>query len=314
MGVAAPEPVELDEASVASLLPVRDPRGHKGSFGRVALVAGSLDFAGAALLAGQAALRGGAGVATLHVPASLQPVIAGRIPELITRGLPERGPFEVDPPRACAVLASEAHDALVVGPGLVPDRATVRMVSCLLASAGPPAVIDAGALSALATLPGWWRRVGRACVLTPHPGEFERLAGEPGGAADGAADPAAMAAFVAARWGQVVVLKGAGTVIATPSAGSWRSPFVVPLLATAGTGDVLAGLIGGLLGQGVAPERAAALGVFLHGRAGQTLTARLGDAGLLAGDLLDELPRQRAALAALAARTAGADAARPVTG
>jgi ADP-dependent NAD(P)H-hydrate dehydratase / NAD(P)H-hydrate epimerase len=300
----APRVIELDAASAASLVPRRDPAGHKGTFGRVALVAGSLDYAGAALLAGSAALRGGAGLASLFVPGSLQPTLAGRVPELITRSLPELTSGEVDAVQAAAIVGAEPHDALVLGPGLVPDRSTVRLVSRLLATAGAPAVVDAGALAALATVPSWWRRFGRACVLTPHPGEFERLTGE-GPTADIEREVAATAAAV--RWGQVVVLKGARTVVAAPAPGATRrSPFALPLLATAGTGDVLAGLIGALLAQGLGPADAAALGVYLHGLAGEALTDRLGDAGLLASDLLVELPRARASLAGRARRPTAA--------
>jgi NAD(P)H-hydrate epimerase len=177
----------------------------------------------------------------------------------------------------------------------VPYRSTVRLVSALLAADGAPAVVDAGALAALATTPSWWRRVGRACVLTPHPGEFARLVGMQPVGDDERLEAATTAAT---RWGQVVVLKGARTVVAAPAPGVVRrSSFVLPLLASAGTGDVLAGLIGALLAQGLAPAAAAALGVHLHASAGAALTERLGDAGLLASDLLGELPRARATLA-----------------
>jgi NAD(P)H-hydrate epimerase len=287
--------LDLDAAFAASLLPRRDRAGHKGTFGRVALVAGSLDFVGAGLLAGSAALRGGAGLATLFVPASLQTVVAGRVPELITRPLPELAAGEVDALEAAAIVRAEPHDALVLGPGLVPAGATIRLVMGLLADDGAPAVVDAGALAALATTPSWWLRLGRACVLTPHPGEFGRLAPSQPVGDDERLDAATAAA---ASWRQVVVLKGARTVVAAPApVVARRSSFALPLLASAGTGDVLAGLIGGLLAQGLTPADAAALGVHLHGAAGAALTERLGDAGLLASDLLDELPRARASLA-----------------
>jgi NAD(P)H-hydrate epimerase len=289
-----PPAAELDAVRVASLLPPRAADGHKGTFGRVALVAGSLDYAGAGLLAASAALRGGAGLATLLVPASLQPVIAGRVPELITRPLPEVAPGEVDPVAAVTAVDAEAHDALVVGPGLAAGRTTVRLVERLLASGTAPAVVDAGALTALSAVPGWWRSITRPCVLTPHPGEFGRLAGEQPA---GDVDRASAATSAARRWGQVVVLKGARTIVAAPvPGGTWRAPFSLPLLASAGTGDVLSGLIGALLAQGLAPVDAAAVGVFIHGLAGTELTTRLGDAGLLASDLLDELPVARTVL------------------
>jgi NAD(P)H-hydrate epimerase len=290
----APTVAELDAALVASLLPRRDRDGHKGTFGRVALVAGSLDYAGAALLAGRAALRGGAGLATLWVPASLQPVLAGRVPELITRALPVAGDGGLDPVSAVDAISADPHDALVIGPGLAADRATERLVSRALGTGDVPAVVDAGALAALAAMPGWWRMVGRPCVLTPHPGEFARLEGDVPAGDDARASAAASAAR---RWGQVVVLKGARTVVAAPGADTVRrSPFAVPLLATAGTGDVLAGLIGALLAQGMRPADAAAAGVFVHASAGSRLSVSLGDAGLLASDLADALPAARAAL------------------
>jgi NAD(P)H-hydrate epimerase len=275
----------------ASLLPTRDPNGHKGTFGRLAVVAGSLDYAGAALLAGSAGLRAGCGVVEVHVPASLQPHIAGRVPELITRGLaedPARG--EVDAHEAARQVLAPSHDALVIGPGLRPGPSTEGLVRALLLAPGTPAVLDAGALDAIAGPPGWWEGVERACVLTPHPGELRRLGREPGTSDLARAESAAWAA---SRWRAVIVLKGAGTLIAAPDGRLARAPFAVPGLATAGSGDVLAGIIGSLLAQGLGPFEAAALGVYLHARAGIELSARLGDAGLVASDLLAELPRVR---------------------
>jgi ADP-dependent NAD(P)H-hydrate dehydratase / NAD(P)H-hydrate epimerase len=280
----------IDAALAARLLPARDPNGHKGTFGRVLVVAGSLDYAGAALMSGAAALRTGSGLVTLCLPGSLQPVLAGRIPELITRGLPERAPGEVDPGAAADLVLEAPHDALLVGPGLVPGPSTTGLVLRLLAVEGPPAVVDAGALDALARTPGWPSRVRRACILTPHPGELQRL-----GHASGPADEErlAVARGCATEWSQVVVLKGAHTVVAVPSGDARVAPFRLPALGTAGSGDVLAGVIASLLGQDVVPGDAATLGVYLHGRAGERLTDQLGDAGLLASDLLAELPRAR---------------------
>ena len=173
-------PEVLEERLAAALVPERDPRGHKGTFGRVAVVAGSLDYAGAALMAGAAALRAGSGVVVLWLPASLQPHLAGRVPELVTRGWPEVSPGETDPEEAAAAMVEEHHDALLIGPGLRPGRRTSRLVRALLEADGPPAVVDAGALDALAGQPGWPDRVRRRCVLTPHPGELRRLGREPG--------------------------------------------------------------------------------------------------------------------------------------
>lgn len=286
----------LDEALAARLLPERDPRGHKGTFGRVVVVAGSLDYAGAALMSGAAAVRAGSGLVTLCLPASLQPHIAGRVPELITRGLPELEPGEVDAPEAAMMVSELGHDALLLGPGLRPGRGSTRLVQALLATEGSPAVVDAGALEALSGLPGWPTRTLRPCVLTPHPGELRRLGLEPG-EDDESRRSAALEA--AGAWAQVVVLKGAGTVIADPDGRVVVAPFEVPALGSGGTGDVLAGVIASLLGQGLAAFDAAALGVYLHARAGEHVSEALGDAGLMATDLLPALPRVRRHLSRL---------------
>jgi len=288
----APAPL-LDADLAASLLPARDPRGHKGTFGRVSVVAGSLDFAGAALMSGAAAMRAGSGLVTLWLPASLQPLLAGRIPELITRGLPERSEGQIDAAAAADLILASAHDALLVGPGLAPGPGSSGLVQRLLAADGPPAVVDAGALDALSGIPGWAGRVRRSCVLTPHPGELQRLGRVPGSTDE---DRLTAAQAAAAAWGQVVVLKGAHTVIAEPGGRTLLAPFSLPLLGTAGSGDVLAGVIVSFISQGLATFEAAALGVYLHARAAERLGEELGDAGLMATDLLDQLPRARRAL------------------
>ena len=175
---------------------------------------------------------------------------------------------------------------------------------------GSPAVVDAEALNSLASLGDWPGAIGRRCVLTPHLGEFARLQGGaaalPGvEGADLVGDDAArarVAGEAARRWGQVVVLKGARTVIASPDGRVARAPFENPALASGGTGDVLSGLVGALLAQGNAPFEAACCGVYLHGVAGEVIRERLGDAGLLADDLPDEIARARRRLAAIAER------------
>lgn len=294
--MTAPLVEVLDETRAASLLPDRDPRGHKGTFGRVVAVAGCLDYAGAALMSGAAALRAGSGLVTVCVPASLQPFLVGRVPELITRGLPEVTPGQVDAHAAVGDIVELPADALLVGPGLKPDRATSRLVQGLLTGEGPAAVVDAGALAVLAAAPGWESRTARDCVLTPHPGEFRRFGRAVG---DDDTDRATAALEAAAAWGHVVVLKGARTVIAAPSGAARRSPFEVPALGSGGTGDVLAGIIASLIGQRLSAFDAASLGVYLHARAGEHVSEGLGDAGLLATDLLPVIPRVRRHLSSL---------------
>lgn len=311
--VAPPEVELLDDRIAAALLPERPVRGHKGTFGRLLVLAGSLDYAGAALLVCRAAGRAGAGLVTLAVPESLQPLFAAKVVEATTMALPEDDVEEVEPEDALARILDHEHDAIVVGPGLRPGLATAELIRGLLSveeDAGPaPAVVDAEALRSLAAVDGWWEPIGRACVLTPHAGEFARLRAasgvEPGADGDLNADDRARAVAAraaATRWGQVVVLKGARTVIAAPDGRLARAPFENPGLATGGTGDVLSGTIGALLAQGLAPYDAARLGVYLHGAAGEVLRERLGDAGLLAGDLPIEITIARRRLASTARR------------
>lgn len=303
----------LDDASVAALLPERPVRGHKGTFGKLLVIAGSLDFAGAALLVCRAAGRTGAGLVTLAVPESLQPLFAAKVVEATTMALPEDDVEEVDPEDALARILDQEHDAVVVGPGLRPGLATADLIAGLLAvedeTGPPPAVVDAEALRSLAVRDRWWERIRRPCVLTPHAGEFARLRAASGirPEADGdlTGDDAAREAAArdaAEAWGQVVVLKGAHTVVAAPDGRAARAPFENPALATGGTGDVLAGAIGALLAQGLAPFDAARLGVYLHGAAGEVVRERLGDAGLLAGDLPLEITLVRKRLGATARR------------
>ena len=307
--------VTLDDTIASGLLPERPKRGHKGSFGKVLVLAGSLDYAGAALLVCRAAGRAGAGLVTLAVPESLQPLFAAKVVEATTMALPEDDVEEVDPEPALARILDHDHDAIVLGPGLRPGLATAELVRQLIAAPDDPnpapIVLDAEALRSLATMEAWWEGPRRPAVLTPHPGEFERLrvgsGRDPDADGDLAGDDAARATAArdaAATWGQVVVLKGAKTVIAGPDGSLAVAPFENPALASGGTGDVLAGTIGALLAQGLKPDAAARLGVYLHGLAGDTVRERIGDAGLLASDLPDPIALARKRLAAIAERRA----------
>jgi len=306
--------VLLGDAAAADLLPKRPERGHKGSFGKLLVLAGSLDYAGAALLVCRAAGRSGAGLVTLAIPESLQPLFAAKVLEATTMALPEDDVEEVEPEEALARILDHDHDALVVGPGLRPGLATRELIAALLAvpeePTPPPAVLDAEALRSLASTDRWWAATRRHAVLTPHAGEFGRLrAGsghDPEADGDLVADDAARARVTRAaaeEWGQVVVLKGARTVIAAPDGSVAVAPFENPAMASGGTGDVLAGAIGALLAQGLDPFAAARLGVYLHGLAGEAVRERIGDAGLLASDLPDQIAFARKRLAALAPRS-----------
>jgi NAD(P)H-hydrate epimerase len=317
-GVAVPEgSVALDDNLASDLLPERPPRGHKGSFGKLLVIAGSLDYAGAALLVCRAAGRAGAGLVTLAVPESLQPLFAAKVVEATTMGLPEDDVEEIDPEAAIARILDHDHDAIVIGPGLRPGLATAELVRELLAEPedgpGAPVVLDAEALRSLATMERWWEGNRRPSILTPHAGEFARLrAGsglDPEADGDLVDDDSARVAAVrdaSTTWRQVVVLKGARTAIAAPDGQVAVAPFENPALASGGTGDVLAGTLGALLAQGLDPFAAARLGVYLHGLAGDQVRERIGDAGLLASDLPDALALARRRLAAIAERRSGA--------
>lgn len=305
---------QLDDNIVAALIPERPARGHKGSFGKLLVIAGSLDYAGAALLVCRSAGRSGVGLVTLAVPESLQPLFAAKVVEATTMALPEDDVEEVDPEPAMARILDHEHDAIVVGPGLRPGLATTELVRSLLSPSGEtdsaPIVLDAEALRSMATMDGWWEGERRPAVLTPHAGEFARLRA---GSGDTPADDGdlenddaarlAAATDAAVTWGSVLVLKGARTIIAAPDGSAAIAPFENAALATGGTGDVLAGTIGALLAQGVEPFAAARLGVYLHGLAGDAARDRFGDAGVLASDLPDGLATARKRLVAVTERS-----------
>jgi len=304
----------LDDQIASALLPVRDKRGHKGSFGKLLVLAGSLDYAGAALLVCRAAGRAGAGLVTLAVPESLQPLFAAKVVEATTMALPEDDVEEIDAEPSLARILDHDHDAIVIGPGLRPGLSTAELVRLLLAAGddgSAPTVLDAEALRSLAADEHWWEGDRRPSVLTPHSGEFARLRAGSGlePEADGDLEGDDRARATAARdaataWNQVVVLKGARTVIAAPDGRLSVAPFENPALASGGTGDVLSGTIGSLLAQHLAPYDAARLGVYLHGLAGDSVRDRLGDSGLLASDLPEPIAMARKRLAGVAERRA----------
>jgi NAD(P)H-hydrate epimerase len=284
-----PEPGELLPAPPAMMLPVRPADGHKGTFGTVVLVAGSRGYTGAAYLSATAAARSGAGLVRLLVGESVYSILAVKCTEVMATPLEELGPGAL----GGAALDSVRHHlgqarAGVVGPGLGRDESTWRLVYDLVAQAEQPLVLDADALNALAVdrRPLEYRAGAR--VLTPHPGEMARLCGVR--VDEVQADRDGMARRLAAETASVVVLKGAHTVVAAPDGRVSVDPHEVPALATGGTGDVLAGLIGGLLAQGLEGFTAAVTGVYVHAATGRRLAGRLGEAGLLASDLLPELP------------------------
>jgi NAD(P)H-hydrate epimerase len=308
----ADQPVAvLDRATARATVPHRPPDGHKGRFGRVVVAAGSPSYYGAAFLAGGAAARSGCGLVAFAAAPALQGVLAGMLPEATYIALPDRAPEEGAGQAADRVMAAlNDAEALLLGPGVGRSPGARELVLAVLegrAARGshPPAVVDADALFVLAMEPSVWDRLGRGLVLTPHYGEMARLTGL---AITAIADePWRVALEAAARWGQVVVLKGPFTVVAGPEGGALVLPHANPALGTGGTGDVLAGTIAGLLAQGLTPLDAARVGVYVHGGAAHRVLAGANRDLLLASDLLPaiacELSELRAERGAFAAAT-----------
>jgi NAD(P)H-hydrate epimerase len=269
-------------------LPPRAPDSHKGTFGRVLVVAGSRGMSGAAILCATGALRGGAGLVHVALPADILPIVAAGNPCYMTAPLPygDEGRLAGGTEEEVLRLA-EANDVVAVGPGLGNTPAVAAVVTALLERTRKPLVIDADGLNVLHGRTDRLR--GRpATVLTPHPGEFGRLTDTPIAAVQVRRQE--LAARFAGEHGVVLVLKGHGTVV-TDGGRVFVNPTGNPGMATGGSGDVLGGLIAALLGQGLEPFAAAQLGVYLHGLAGDLARDDLGAPSLIATDLLAYLPR-----------------------
>ena len=278
----------VEPAMFNRLLGPRSPGAHKGDFGHVLVIGGSRGKTGAAAMTGMAALRAGAGLVTVATAASALPVIAGHAPELMTEALPETedGSIRANglPPEQVARLIN-LKDVVALGPGLGSHPETVAAVHGLLGLIPQYLVIDADGLNALAGM----EFAGRNLILTPHPGEMARLTGKR--TLEVQADRVGTARGFAIARGVTVVLKGQRTLIAFPDGRVWINPTGTPAMATGGSGDILTGLIAGLLAQAPQePEAAIAAGVYLHGLAGEYAAEALGEQALIATDLLKFLP------------------------
>ncbi|PLX83619.1 MAG: bifunctional ADP-dependent NAD(P)H-hydrate dehydratase/NAD(P)H-hydrate epimerase [Desulfuromonas sp.] len=282
----------VESAEAAALLPPRPFSGHKGTFGHLLVVAGSTGKSGAAALTAEGGLRAGAGLVTLACPAGVHGVLETKLTEAMTAPLPEvDGAVSLQ-----ALQALRFHwagkEAVALGPGLGQTEEVRDLVRRLVRECPLPLVVDADGINALAPDPSpLGERSGRPAVLTPHPGEMARLTG--GTVAEVEADRLGVSRDFARQYGVVLVLKGARTVVAFPDGRVRINGSGNPGLASGGMGDVLTGVIGGLLAQGMKVEEAATLGVFLHGLAADRILSRMGDAGMLAGDLLAEIPAAR---------------------
>jgi NAD(P)H-hydrate epimerase len=288
----------LTDAWARERLPPRPAVSNKGSFGRVLVVAGSVSYTGAATLSCLGAIRSGAGLVTLAGLPSVRAAVGAQLPEVTYIPLPadESGAPASDA-GDIVIRALSGYDALLIGPGMGQAPGAQAVVRGLLSApqtADLPVVIDADALNSLAKVPGWPELLRPNCILTPHPGELARLAGS--SVREVQASRPQTVRECAASWQQTVVLKGANTLVARPDGYMLVSPFASALLATAGTGDVLAGTIAGLLAQEVAAFEAAGLGVYLHGAAAASQEPDYGTSGLLAGELGVAIARTAARL------------------
>jgi len=273
------------------LMPLRDPRGHKGTFGQVTVIAGSLGLTGAACLAAEAALRSGAGLVKLLVPESVHPLCATKLTEVMVHPAPDGGKGALTPAAVETVLpfVREA-DSVLLGPGLSTSKPTVEFVRALLGHIERPLVLDADGLNALANADDDVRtRLSQVpAIITPHPGELARLVGRR--SKELVRDTVGAARSAADRFACDVIFKGAPSVVASPDGTTDLCSLGNDGMATAGSGDVLAGLVAGLLAQGYDAPTAARVGVMVHGRAGDICRGELGRRGMIAGDLLRCLP------------------------
>ena len=285
-------PASLQLITADDLKPCFKRRGaasHKGTFGHALIVGGSRAFSGAAVMATRAAVRAGSGLVTAAVPRSIFGVVAASVPEAMIHATDETGTGGI----SAASLEEwwPAHgpfNAVLVGPGMTADDDTRAIVEKILSESGGPLVLDADALNVLAGNTSAIQSSERAIVITPHPGEMARLLGC--GIDEVQQDRLSTAQRAVEETGTTVVLKGAGTIVAAPGENLWVNSTGNPGMATGGMGDVLAGILVSLLAQGITPFDAARAAVYLHGHAGDSVAWRTSQAGLTAGDVIDELP------------------------
>lgn len=267
------ETFKMTKKWVTGKLPKRPKGANKGTFGKVLVVAGSESYPGAAYLSCAACYRVGAGLVTLVTDETTKIIVSRKLPELTFLSLDE--------------IFQKINDygVLLLGPGL----GKVDFLQKILNRNLPKTVVDADGLNNLSKIKFFWEKLKGEIILTPHPGEMSRLTGLT--IDEIQSDRKKIAKDFAKKWGVVLVLKGAKTVVSSPDGKTLVVPFANPALATAGTGDVLAGCIAGFLAQGLKPYDASCVGVYIHGMAGELLKEKIGDVGGLASDLLPLLPK-----------------------
>lgn len=279
----------LEKELVKGWLPFRPNSSHKGDYGRVLVIAGSKGMAGAACLAAEAAARAGAGLVTLAVPEAVYNPVAAKLAEVMVVPVPDTGEGTLSL-KAVPVIKDmlKRADVLALGPGISAMDETQEAVREIVLMSALPTVLDADGLNALAGHTEMLKNVKGPMVLTPHPGEMGRLTGLSPGLVQ--QDRLKLARSWSSKWRAVLVLKGARSLVASPGGAVYINPSGNPGMATGGSGDVLTGIIAGLMAQGMEPARAAAAGVFLHGLAGDRAAMEKGMMGLIAGDILEALP------------------------
>lgn len=310
--------VELPEKEIlAHLIPERPGYSHKGDYGHVLVVAGSRGKTGAAFMTGRACLRAGAGLVTMGVPESLMDVFQGRVTEEMTLPLPDRGDGTLSAKAGDTILrfSSEKADVICIGPGIGVSDDTRKMMAGIVSSSRTPMVIDADGINALseASVGGQgateiFKKAQAPIILTPHPGEMARLLKSRESETNSPFAKGGQGAIIynlrkvveedriniamnfAKETGTCLILKGAPTVIAGPQGKAFINPTGNPGMATAGTGDVLTGMVASFLAQGLDPLSAAVLGVYMHGLAGDLAAERMGMPSLIASDIIGSLP------------------------
>jgi NAD(P)H-hydrate epimerase len=280
----------ITPASVKATMPVRLPTAHKGSNGHLMVLAGSPGKTGAAVLCATAAMRAGAGLVTLGVPHTLNPILESVVTETMTVGLPASADGTLNE-TAYDTLATSIRDkrCLAVGPGLGTNASTGRLMERLIRESAVPMVIDADGLNLIAKDPSALKSASAPVVLTPHPGEMARLCNCT--TADIQRDRIGHARTVARQFQVYVVLKGADTIVVRPDGNVFFNASGNPGMAAGGMGDVLTGLIAGLITQGMAIDEAACAGVYLHGAAADLLARSQAPVGYLASEVMDAIPR-----------------------
>lgn len=275
----------IEREWVQRMLPRRAPETHKNDYGRVLAVCGCKGYTGAAYFAAQGAVHMGSGVVTLAVPEPVYPILAVKLNEPVVRPMPAdgTGKFSAEAADTLMELAARA-DALLIGSGLGRSAALDELVAELIRAARCPMVLDADGINALAGHRNVLREAGGPCILTPHKGEFQRLSGIAPDEADAAAQQFAM------ETGCVLLLKSHRTLISAPDGRQMRNTTGNPGMAKGGSGDVLAGMLLSLLGQGLDAFDAACAGAWLHGAAGDRCAAELGEYGMTPTDMLEALP------------------------